>query len=163
VETVKATSGRDELIMVSRKGMAIRFDESDVRPMGRTAGGVIGMRIGPDDEMVSFDVVDPNAELLIITDTGYGKRTLLDRYPIQRRGGRGVKTAKLTDRRGTIMGAGVVRVGHEVFLIASDGQVIKMKVRDISRQGRDTTGVRVMRLDPGVTIAAIAPVNEDII
>jgi DNA gyrase subunit A len=163
VETVKATSGKDELIMVSRKGMAIRFDETDVRPMGRTAGGVIGMRMSPDDETVSFDVVDPNAELLIITDTGYGKRTLLDRYPIQRRGGRGVKTAKLTDRRGTIMGAGVVRMGHEVFLIASDGQVIKMKVRDISRQGRDTTGVRVMRLDSGVTIAAIAPVNEDII
>ena len=163
VETVKATSGKDELIMVSRKGMAIRFDETDVRPMGRTAGGVIAMRMSPDDETVSFDVVDPNAELLIITDTGYGKRTLLDRYPIQRRGGRGVKTAKLTDRRGTIMGAGVVRMGHEVFLIASDGQVIKMKVRDISRQGRDTTGVRVMRLDPGVTIAAIAPVNEDII
>jgi DNA gyrase subunit A len=163
VETVKATSGRDELIMVSQKGMAIRFNESDVRPMGRTAGGVIGMRIGPDDEMVSFDVADPNAELLIITDTGYGKRTLLDKYPIQRRGGRGVKTAKLTDRRGMIMGAGVVRVGHEVFLIASDGQVIKMTVRDISRQGRDTTGVRVMRLDSSVTIAAIAPVNEDII
>jgi DNA gyrase subunit A len=163
VETVKATSGKDELIMVSRKGMAIRFDETDVRPMGRTAGGVIGMRMSPDDETVSFGVVDPNAELLIITDTGYGKRTLLDRYPIQRRGGRGVKTAKLTDRRGTIMGAGVVRMGHEVFLIASDGQVIKMKVRDISRQGRDTTGVRVMRLDSGVTIAAIAPVNEDII
>ncbi len=161
VVSVRATSGKDELIMVSRNGMAIVFDEADVRPMGRPAGGVIGMRLAEDDEVVAFDVVDPNAELLIVTDNGYGKRTLLDKYPRQRRGGRGVKTARLTGRRGSIQGAGVVRVGHEVFLIASDGQVIRMTVRDISRQGRDTTGVRVMRLEPGVFIAAIAPVNED--
>ncbi len=157
---MRATSGSDELIMVSRKAMAICFKETDVRPMGRTAGGVIGMRL-PNDELVSFDVVDPNAELLIITDAGYGKRTLLTKYPRQRRGGKGVKTAKLTSRRGTVQGAGVVRLGHEVFLIASDGQVIKMTVKDISRQGRDTTGVRVMRMDPGVSVAAMAPVTED--
>ncbi|HVE76955.1 MAG TPA: DNA gyrase subunit A [Actinomycetota bacterium] len=160
VVQVRATSGTDELIMVSRKAMAICFKETDVRPMGRTAGGVIGMRL-PNDELVSFDVVDPNAELLIITDAGYGKRTLLTKYPRQRRGGKGVKTAKLTSRRGTVQGAGVVRLGHEVFLIASDGQVIKMTVKDISRQGRDTTGVRVMRMEPGVSVAAMAPVTED--
>jgi DNA gyrase subunit A len=159
--TVRATSGTDELIMVSRHGMAIVFEETDVRPMGRPAGGVIGMRLSPDDEVVSFDVVDPNGELLIITNTGYGKRTLLTNYPRQKRGGKGVKTAKLTGRRGKIMGAGVVRPGNEVFLIASDGQVIRMQLKEISRQGRDTTGVRVMRLDPGVEIAAIAPVTED--
>jgi DNA gyrase subunit A len=111
--------------------------------------------------VVSFDVVDPNGELLIITNTGYGKRTLLTNYPRQKRGGKGVKTAKLTGRRGKIMGAGVVRPGNEVFLIASDGQVIRMQLKEISRQGRDTTGVRVMRLDPGVEIAAIAPATED--
>lgn len=161
VVQVRATSGEDELIMVSRKGMSICFVETDVRPMGRTAGGVIGMRLRAEDEVVSFDVVDPNGELLIITDAGYGKRTLLERYPRQRRGGKGVKTAKLTGRRGSIQGAGVVRVGNEVFLIASDGQVIRMTVKDISRQGRDTTGVRVMRMDSGVTVAAMAPVIED--
>jgi len=159
--TVRSTSGSDELVMVSRHGMAIVFAETDVRPMGRPAGGVIGMRLSTDDEVVSFDVVDPNGELLVITNTGYGKRTLLTNYPRQKRGGKGVKTAKLTGRRGKIMGAGVVRPGNEVFLIASDGQVIRMQLKEISRQGRDTTGVRVMRLDPGVEIAAIAPATED--
>ncbi|MGH2690639.1 MAG: DNA gyrase C-terminal beta-propeller domain-containing protein, partial [Actinomycetota bacterium] len=93
---VRATSGEDELIMVSRKGMAITFPESDVRPMGRTAGGVIGIRLNEGDEVVAYDVADPNAELLIVTDAGYGKRTLLTHYPRQRRGGKGVLTAKLT-------------------------------------------------------------------
>jgi DNA gyrase subunit A len=161
VVQVRATSGEDELVMVSRKGMSIVFKETDVRPMGRTAGGVIGMKLGAEDAVVSFNVVDPNGELLIITDAGYGKRTLLERYPRQRRGGKGVKTAKLTGKRGSIQGAGVVRVGHEVFLIASDGQVIRMTVKDISRQGRDTTGVRVMRMDPGTSVASMAPVIID--
>ncbi|MGH2813019.1 MAG: DNA gyrase subunit A [Actinomycetota bacterium] len=161
VVQVRATSGDDELIMVSRRGMSIRFSERDVRPMGRTAGGVIGMRMSPGDEVVSFDVVDQNGELLIVTDAGYGKRTVLDRYPRQKRGGKGVKTAKLTGKRGSIQGAGVVRRGNEVFLIASDGQVIKMKVRDISHQGRDTTGVRVMRLDPGTMLMGMAPVTDE--
>lgn len=160
VVQVRATSGEDELIMVSRKGMSICFAETDVRPMGRTAGGVIGMRLRVEDDVVSFDVVDPNGELLLVTDAGYGKRTLLEKYPRQRRGGKGVKTAKLTSKRGAIQGASVVRVGHEVFLIASDGQVIRMTVKDISRQGRDTTGVRVMRFDSGVTLVGMAPVAE---
>jgi DNA gyrase subunit A len=158
VVQVRATSGADELIMVSRKGLSICFPETDVRPMGRTTGGVIGIRLNDGDEVVAFDVVDPNGELLIVTDNGYGKRTLLERYPRQRRGGKGVLTAKLTHSRGSIQGAGVVRPGHEVFLIASDGQVIRMTVKGIARQGRDTTGVRMMRLDPGVTLTGMAPV-----
>lgn len=161
VVQVRATSGEDELIMVSGKALAIRFAESDVRPMGRTAGGVRGMRLSAGDEVVSFDVVDPNGELLLVTDAGYGKRTLLEKFRIQRRGGRGVKAAKLTGKRGSVQGAGVVRVGHEVLLIASDGQVIRIVVKDISRQGRDTTGVRVMRLETGTTVAAMAPVTEE--
>ncbi len=161
VDTVRATSGKDDLIMVSRKGMSIRFSEEDVRPMGRTAGGVIGMKLAEDDSIVSFDVVTQKGELLIITNAGYGKRTWLDRYPRQRRGGQGVKTAKLIGKRGLIQGAMVVEADDEIFLIASDGQVIRMTVRNISRQGRDTTGVRVMRLDAGVEVAAVAPVNEE--
>jgi DNA gyrase subunit A len=160
VVMVRATSGDDELIMVSRRGQAICFKESDVRPMGRTAGGVIGMRVGKDDEVVSFDVVDPNGELLVVTEGGFGKRTLLDRYPRQRRGGKGVKTFKLAGTRGPVLGAGVVREGHEIFLIANDGQVIRMRVKEISRQGRDTTGVRVMRLDKKTSLAALAPATE---
>ncbi|MEX2588080.1 MAG: DNA gyrase subunit A [Actinomycetota bacterium] len=160
VETVKATSGNNELIMVSKKGMAICFSETDVRPMGRTAGGVIGMKLVEGDSMVGFDVVTEDGELLIITSGGFGKRTWLNRYPRQRRGGRGVKTARLIGQRGVIRGAAVVGVDDETFLIASDGQVIRMAVKHISRQGRDTTGVRVMRLDKTVEIAAMAPVNE---
>jgi DNA gyrase subunit A len=129
--------------------------------MGRTAGGVIGIRLNDGDEVVAFDVADPNAELLIVTDAGYGKRTLLTHYPRQRRGGKGVLTAKLTHVRGSIQGAGVVRPGHEVFLIATDGQVIRMTVKGIARQGRGTTGVRMMRLDPGVSLTGMAPVAED--
>jgi DNA gyrase subunit A len=141
--------------------MAIRFPESDVRPMGRTAGGVIAMRLDPDDEVVDFDVVDPNAELLIVTDGGYGKRTLLSMYPTQHRGGKGVIAAKLPGKRGHIAGAWVLHPGNEVFLIASDGQVIRISARSVARQGRDTTGVRVMRLDPGVSLVGLAPVTED--
>ncbi|MGH2731493.1 MAG: DNA gyrase subunit A, partial [Actinomycetota bacterium] len=161
VVAVRATSGRDELIMVSRNAMAIVFPETDVRPMGRVAGGVIGMRLDVGDDVVSFGVVDPNGELLIVTDQGYGKRTLLTHYPRQRRGGKGVKTLKLVGKRGTIQGAGVVRPGHEVFLISSEGQVIRIPVKEIARQGRGTTGVRVMRLAEETTLVGMAPVAED--
>jgi DNA gyrase subunit A len=161
VVTVRATSGEDELILVSQKAYAIVFDEQEVRPMGRDATGVRGLRVGTEDAVEAFDVVDPNAELLIVTDAGYGKRTLLEKYPRQHRGGKGVKTAKLTARRGFVAGAAVVRPGHEVFLIASDGQVIRMACKDISRQGRDTTGVRVMRLDKEQQLVAMARVVTD--
>ncbi|MGH2768343.1 MAG: DNA gyrase subunit A, partial [Actinomycetota bacterium] len=161
VVTVRPTSGEDELIMVSRRAMAIRFAETDVRPMGRAATGVIAMRLGEGDEVVSFDVVDPNGELLIVTDGGFGKRSLLTRFTTQRRGGKGVKCARLVGQRGVVAGAGVVRSGHEVFLISSDGQVIRIPVKTIARQGRDTTGVRVMRLDPGTSLVGMAPVAEE--
>ena len=158
VVTVRATSGEDELIMVSQKGYAIVFPEDEVRPMGRDAQGVRGMKVAEADMVESFDVVDPNAELLVLTDAGYGKRTLLEKYPRQHRGGKGVLTAKLTPKRGFIAGARVVRPGHEVFLIASNGQVIRVACKDISRQGRATTGVRVMRLKDDVQLVAMAPV-----
>jgi len=162
VVAVRATAGSDELIMVSRRAMAIRFSETDVRPMGRPAAGVIAMRLDPDDEVVAFDVVDQNGELLIVTDGGYGKRTDLRHYSAQHRGGKGVIAAKLPGRRGFVAGAYVVRPGNEVFLIASDGQVIRIEARSISKQGRATTGVRVMGLDPGVSLVALAPaVTED--
>ena len=126
--------------------------------MGRDAQGVIGMKFKGDDYIEAFDVVVPEAEILIVTDAGYGKRTLLDKYPRHHRGGQGVKTVELTPRRGFIAGASVVTADNEVFLIASDGQVIRMPVRDISRQGRATTGVRVMRLDKDQQLVAMARV-----
>jgi DNA gyrase subunit A len=161
VVQVRATSGEDELILVSRKAQSVVFNEAEVRPMGRDASGVMGIRLGAEDEVVAFDVVDPNGELLIVTDAGFGKRTLLTQYPRHHRGGKGVKTAKLTGRRGTIEGAAVVRPGHEVFLISSAGDVIRVAAKDISRMGRDTQGVRVMRLGSGVTVSALARVVAD--
>jgi DNA gyrase subunit A len=119
------------------------------------------MKFDPDDEVVAFDVVDQNGELLMVTDGGYGKRTDLRHYSAQHRGGKGVIAAKLPGRRGFVAGAYVVRPGNEVFLIASDGQVIRMEARSISKQGRVTTGVRVMGLDPGVKVVALAPVTEE--
>ena len=161
VVQVRATSGENELIMVSRKGQAIVFNEGEVRPMGRDAQGVIGMKFKAEDRLEAFDVVDPEAEVLVVTDAGYGKRTLLNKYPRHHRGGQGVKTVELTPRRGFVAGAAVVRPENEMFLIASDGQVIRIACRDISRQGRATTGVRVMRLEQGQELVAVAKVMTD--
>ncbi|HLW16247.1 MAG TPA: DNA gyrase subunit A [Actinomycetota bacterium] len=161
VMQVRATSGENELIMVSRKGQAIIFTEVEVRPMGRDAQGVIGMKFKTEDWLEAFDVVDPAAEVLVVTDAGYGKRTLLNKYPRHHRGGQGVKTVELTPRRGFVAGAAVVKPENEMFLIASDGQVIRIACRDISRQGRATTGVRVMRLESGQELVAMAKVMSD--
>ncbi|MBI4728205.1 MAG: DNA gyrase subunit A [Acidobacteria bacterium] len=158
VVRVRATSGDDRLILVSRKGQGIHFKESEVRPMGRDSSGVIGMKLRAEDAVVSFDVADPNGELLAVTDAGFGKRTPVDRFEIKHRGGLGVRAVRLTGRRGFVAGAEVVRPGHEVFLISSDGVVIRMACKDISRQGRAASGVRVMRLAEDSAVAAIARV-----
>jgi DNA gyrase subunit A len=161
VVQVRATTGEDEMIMVSWKGQSITFAESEVRPMGRDASGVQGMRVTGDDYVESMDVVDPNGELLIVTDNGYGKRTLLTLYPRQHRGGRGVRTVRLTARKGFVAGASMVRPGHEVFLISSDGQVIRIPCKDVRRTGRDAQGVRVMRLETGTQLVGMARVIAD--
>src|ERR671918_885567 len=156
VVRVRPTSGKDDVLLITRKGKAIRFKEEHVRPMGRTATGVIGIRLDDDDEVVACDIIQPDAELLVITQFGYGKRTKLSEFPRKGRGGKGVIAAKLTRPRGEIVGASVVRPGDEVFLISNDGVVIRMAVNTISRQGRPATGVRVMNLAPDVGVSAVA-------
>ncbi|MGH2829483.1 MAG: DNA gyrase subunit A [Actinomycetota bacterium] len=158
VVQVRATSGEDELILATRKGQSIVFPEGEVRPMGRDASGVQGIRVKADDVVMAFAVVDPNGELLIVTDAGYGKRTLLTQYPRQHRGGSGVRTVHLTERKGFVAGAMMIRPGHEVFLISSSGQVIRIPCKDVRRTGRDAQGVRVMRMQAGEKVAAMAPV-----
>ncbi|MDP9067704.1 MAG: DNA gyrase subunit A [Actinomycetota bacterium] len=159
VVRVRPTSGTNDILLITRKGKAIRFSEENVRSMGRTATGVIGIRLDPDDEVVACDIIDNNDdELLVITEFGYGKRTKLGDFPRKGRGGKGVIAAKLTKPRGPIVGACVVRTGDEVFLISNDGVVIRMAVNTISRQGRPATGVRVMNLAHGTSISAVAPV-----
>ncbi|MDQ1403904.1 MAG: gyrase subunit [Actinomycetota bacterium] len=157
---VMQTNGDDDIFMVSRNGMTIRFSEQDVRPMGRSAAGVRGMKLkdGKDDEVVSCDVARDDAAILIVTDAGFGKRTQLDKFNRQGRGGQGVRGIKLTARRGYVVSAFMVGLDDEIFGISSGGVTIRMPVRDISSQGRDATGVRVMNLDDGQTVASVAPI-----
>ncbi len=153
------TGGDDELLLISRQGMGIRFSESEVRAMGRSAAGVRGMRLKQGDELVSCDVAREGVDLLIVTDAGYGKRTKLDHFHAQARGGQGVRAIKLTQRRGRVVAAIMAALDDEILIVSSAGVVIRTAVREIAAQGRDATGVRVMNLDEGHTVAAVAPVS----
>jgi DNA gyrase subunit A len=158
---VVPTSGDDDVIMVSRLGHGIRFSEQDVRPMGRDAAGVRGMKLRSGDEVVSFDVVRPDADILIITDAGYGKRTKTDHFGRQGRGGQGVRAIRLTATRGGVISAFMASLEDEILLVSSGGVVIRTAVREIAAQGRDATGVRLMSLDEGHQVAAVAAVTGD--
>ncbi|HEX4540256.1 MAG TPA: DNA gyrase subunit A [Acidimicrobiales bacterium] len=155
---VVQTSNGEDLFMVSRNGMTIRFGEDEVRPMGRDAAGVRGMRLRQGDEVVSLDVASDEADILMVTDVGYGKRTKLDRFHRQARGGQGVRGIRLTARRGYVSAAFMVGLDDEILLVSSAGVTIRTAVREIASQGRDATGVRVMSLDAGQSVASVARV-----
>ena len=152
------TSGTDDIFMVSRSGMTIRFNEDEVRPMGRDATGVRGMKLRDGDSVVSCDVARDDATILIVTEAGFGKRTELARFNVQGRGGQGVIGMRLTGRKGEVVAAFMVGPDDEIVAVSSGGVTIRMAVRDISSQGRDATGVRVMSLDDGQTVASVAPI-----
>ncbi|MGI9031151.1 MAG: DNA gyrase subunit A [Ilumatobacteraceae bacterium] len=152
------TGGGDDIFMVSRRGMTIRFNEDDVRPMGRGAAGVRGMRLRPDDEVVAVDVARDDTAILMVTGAGFGKRTQLEHYNRQSRGGQGVIGIKLTGKRGNVVAAFMVGIDDEIVAISSGGVTIRMAVREISSQGRSATGVRVMNLDDGQTVASVAAI-----
>ena len=154
------TNGGDDIFMVSRGGMTIRFSEDEVRSMGRAAAGVRGMKLKSGDRVVSCDVARDDASILVVTDGGYGKRTQLDKFNRQGRGGQGVKGIKITARKGVVVAAFMVGLDDEIFVIASNGTVIRMPVREISSQGRDATGVRVMNLGGDEVVASVAPVLQ---
>ncbi len=156
-KVIPANDG-DDIFMVSRKGMTVRFTQDQVRAMGRSAAGVRGIRLKEGDEVVSCDVARDDATILIVTDTGYGKRTRLEHFTAKNRGIQGVRGIRLTASRGQVAAAFMVGLDDEIFVIASGGTVIRMPVREISSQGRDATGVRVMNLDDGQSVAAVAPV-----
>src|SRR3954454_12202198 len=143
---VRHSSGDDDILMVSRKGQAVRFFEGDVRPMGRSTEGVRGMRLRPGDEVIELTIAPDEADLLVVTENGFGKRTRISEYRRTGRGGLGVKTVQLTEARGKLVGARVVRDGLHVMLISTYGTVIRMPVEDFKRLGRATQGVTVMRL-----------------
>jgi DNA gyrase subunit A len=152
------TGGTDDIFMVARSGMTIRFSEDEVRPMGRSAGGVRGMKLRTGDEVVSVDVARDDTAILMVTEAGYGKRTQLDRFNTQGRGGIGVIGIKLTGKKGKVVAAFMVGLDDEIVAVSSGGVTIRMSVRDISSQGRDATGVRLMSLDDGQIVASVAPI-----
>jgi DNA gyrase subunit A len=154
------SDGDDDILMVSRKGQAIRFNEKQARPMGRATGGVIGMKLRKDDEVIAASLARNNHDLLVVTENGYGKRTRIDEYPLKGRGGLGVKTVQLTEARGQLAGALVVRDGCTIMLMSTGGTVIRMPVEDVKRLGRSTQGVIVMRLRGDEQVSTLAPVAE---
>jgi DNA gyrase subunit A len=158
---VVQTRGADDILMLSKKGMAIRFTEEDVRSMGRVAAGVRGMKLkDATDGVVSCDVVRDDADILVITSSGHGKRTKLANYRRQGRGGQGVRGIKLTARRGEVVAAFMVGLDDEALAFSSEGKTIRVRAGDISSQGRDATGVRLQQLGAGDTVVAAAPVLD---
>jgi len=158
---VVATSGTDDIFEVTRSGMTIRFNEADVRAMGRDAAGVRGIRLRTGDVVVSCDVAADDTDILLVTDAGYGKRTKLERFNRQARGGQGVRGIRLTGKRGSVVAAFMVALDEEILLVSSGGVVIRTAAREIASQGRDATGVRVMNLDDGQSVAAVARVTAE--
>jgi DNA gyrase subunit A len=158
---VRRTSGQDDIIMVSRSGQAARFNEDQVRPMGRDTAGVKGMNVDRgDNRVLAMDVVRPDTELLVITDGGYGKRTAIEEYPVKGRGTMGVKTIGLTERKGALAGALIVREHHDLVFISQNGMVQRTAVKGISKHGRPAQGVRVMNLREDDRVSAVALVME---
>ena len=154
-------SSDDDLLLVSRKAMSIRFqaDDETLRPMGRATSGVIGMRFNDGDELLAMEVVRDdleNVEILVATEGGYAKRTKIDEYPVQGRGGKGVLTARIVSTRGGLVGAVAVRPEDEIYAITSDGVVIRTKAAEVRRAQRQTMGVRLMNLPDGVNVVAVA-------
>ena len=157
VRVIETTAG-DDIFMVSQTGQTIRFSEDEVRPMGRAAAGVRGMKLRAGDRVVSVDVARDDVAILIVTEAGYGKRTQLDRFNRQGRGGQGVMGIRLTGRKGHVVAAFMVGLDDEIVAVSSGGVAIRMPVREISSQGRDATGVRIMNLDAGQVVASVAPI-----
>ncbi len=160
---VRLTDGKDSIVMVTRHGIAIRFDEKDVRPMGRVSQGVIGVRLDKDDYVVGMEPVWENssATLLTITENGFGKRTEIDEYRVQNRGGRGVLNYKVTPKTGEIVGIRIVGGNEDVMLITDTGTIIRLNVSEISVLGRATQGVTLMRTNEGKVVSIEAIYDED--
>ena len=154
---VNFTSGENDILLASKKGKAIRFNERLVRPMGRQARGVTGMRLQPEDAVVGMAVItDPQASLLTITESGFGKRTALSEYPIKGRGGQGVITIKNTNRLGSVVGIQLVGDVDHLLILTSAGKIIRLRMEEISVIGRNTMGRMLVRLEPGEQVVDVA-------
>jgi DNA gyrase subunit A len=157
---VRMTGGDDEILLVTKDGMSIRFRQDNVRAMGRTAAGVRGINLDKGDAVVGMDIARDNADVLIITSAGYGKRTPVVEYRPQNRAGKGLKACRLTDKTGNIVGVKLVREENEMMLTTMAGYVIRFQISDVPRMGRLTQGVKVMSLDDGDQVISIARVSS---
>ena len=160
---VRLTDGEDNVVLVTRNGLCITFDEKDVRPIGRVSQGVIGIRLDEDDEVIGMEsvIVGGKATLLAITENGFGKRTELDEYRVQKRGGRGVITYKITPKTGKIVGIRIATEEDDVMLITDTGTIIRLKVKEVSILGRSTQGVTLMRTNDGGKVVSIETLTPD--
>ena len=161
--TVRLTDGEDNVVLVTREGMCITFDEKDVRPIGRVAQGVIGIRLSDEDEVIGMEsvIAGGKATLLAITENGFGKRTELDEYRVQLRGGKGVVTYKITPKTGKLVGVKIATEDDDVMLITDTGTIIRLQVKDISVLGRSTQGVTLMRTSDGGKVVSIETLTPD--
>jgi len=155
---VRLTEGNSDLMLVTKKGKSLCFNEKDVRCMGRTAYGVLGIRLDPGDEVVGMERLGQANQVLVVTEKGYGKRTDLKEYRLQKRGGKGIITLKVTERNGHLVSTKVVNEQDEVLLMSSDDSIIRIPVKEITLQGRNTQGVRLMRLNEEERVVAVAKV-----
>jgi DNA gyrase subunit A len=158
---VRLTSGRDEVFLATRQGMAIRFGEGEVRPIGRTGRGVIGIDLEEGDEVVAADVVRPGTAILTVNELGYGKRTELEEYRLQGRGGKGIINVRVTEKNGPVVGTLQVQEQDQVMMISQEGKVNRLAVREISVIGRATQGVRLQGLEPNDRVAAVTSLVAD--
>ncbi len=160
---VRLTDGQDNVVLVTEDGMSITFSEQDVRPMGRTAQGVIGIKLGEGDKVIGMEsiIAGTNATLLAITEHGFGKRTDLDEYRVQNRGGRGVITYKVTQKTGKLVGIRVTDDSNDVMMITDTGTIIRISVKDVSVLGRSTQGVTLMRTNDGGKVVSIELVEPE--
>ena len=160
VITVQVTDGSGEIFIGTRNGMAIRFHESDIRAMGRTAYGVRGITLRDDDLVVAMEVVRPGGTLLTVTERGYGKRTEIEEYRVQSRGGVGIINISTSDRNGIVVGVAYVQEGDEMLLITQQGMILRMQTNDVRAIGRATQGVRLIDIEEGDKVVSVAKLVE---
>ena len=156
---VKLTDGEKDVLLATKEGMSIRFNEKDIRHMGRSAMGVKGITLSSDDKVVSMSLFEENKDLLVVSENGYGKRTNIDEYRLQSRSGKGIKTYNITEKTGQIVGALMVNEDDEIMMINSDGVLIRLRVNEISMLGRVTSGVKLMKTNDEVNVVSIAKIR----
>ena len=159
--SVRLTDGTKEIAVATKNGMLIRFPETEVRPMGRSATGVKGIELDDDDEVIGMDIIDDDCDVLVISEYGYGKRTSADQYRVQKRGGKGLKTCNIQERNGSLVAMKTVTEDDDLMIITDTGVLIRIPVSDISQFGRIAMGVKLIRLDEGSKVTSVAVVEKE--